>query len=42
MRLKFIYDKTIAQAKKYYPETKNWNWELSLIDSPTVNAWCMP
>jgi predicted Zn-dependent protease len=32
----------IAQAIKFRPETKDWDWRVKVIDDPeTVNAFCM-
>ena len=41
-RIHNITAKLIAQAVKYRPETKNWEWRVQVIDDPeTINAWCM-
>jgi len=41
-RVDLITGKLIAQAIKYRPDTKNWNWSVHVIDEPAmVNAWCM-
>ncbi len=41
-RVKKITGRLIAQAVRMYPESRNWKWEVVLIDDPeTVNAWCM-
>lgn len=37
-----ITAKLIAQALKFRPETKRWDWRVKVIDDPeTVNAFCM-
>jgi predicted Zn-dependent protease len=37
-----ITDKLIAQAIRYRPDSKQWRWEVQVIDDPqTVNAFCM-
>ncbi|MEJ2157751.1 MAG: M48 family metallopeptidase [Desulfobacteraceae bacterium] len=37
-----ITGRLIAQAIKMRPETKDWQWSISVIDEPeTVNAWAM-
>ncbi|HVY05376.1 MAG TPA: M48 family metallopeptidase [Burkholderiales bacterium] len=42
VRVHEITSRLIAQAIKYRPETKNWEWSVKVIDDPkTVNAWCM-
>lgn len=41
-RINLITARLIAQALKYRPETKNWDWRVKIIDDPeTVNAFCM-
>ena len=41
-RVREITSKLIAQAIKYRPETKDWEWSIKVIDDPkTVNAWAM-
>jgi predicted Zn-dependent protease len=41
-RVRDITGRLIAQAIKYRPETRNWEWSIKVIDDPkTVNAWCM-
>ena len=41
-RVHEITGRLIAQAIKYRPETKEWEWSVKVIDDPkTVNAWCM-
>lgn len=41
-RLKKIANRIIAQAGVFRDDTKRWNWQLTLIDSPALNASCMP
>lgn len=37
-----ITGRLIAQAIKWRPETKNWEWSIKIVDDPkTVNAWAM-
>jgi predicted Zn-dependent protease len=41
-RVNEITSRVIAQAIKYRPETKDWEWSIKVIDDPkTVNAWAM-
>jgi len=41
-RVDLITARLIAQAVKFRPETKNWDWRVKVIDDPkTVNAFCM-
>jgi Zn-dependent protease with chaperone function len=42
-RVKHITDRLVERAVEYRPETKNWNWQVSIIkDDETVNAGCLP
>lgn len=41
-RVKKIADQLIAQSTVFRPAALNWNWEVNVITSPEVNAWCMP
>lgn len=41
-RLKKIADRLIPQTKAFRDDTSQWNWELTLIKSPTLNATCAP
>ncbi len=41
-RIRQITGRLIAQAILLYPNTKDWEWSVKVIDDPeTVNAWCM-
>ncbi len=41
-RVKEITGRLVAQAIRDYPHTRNWKWQVVVIDDPeTVNAWCM-
>ena len=41
-RVYTITGRLIAQAIKWRPDTKNWEWSIKIIDEPeTVNAWAM-
>lgn len=37
-----VADPLIATAKKMYPATAAWKWEVHLMDDPNPNAFCMP
>ena len=41
-RLKFIANRLIPQTEAFRDDTKQWDWRLTLIDSPTLNATCAP
>ncbi len=41
-RVENITGRVIAQAVKDFPESRNWDWKITVIDDDeTVNAWCM-
>lgn len=41
-RVQIITGKIIAQAIQQFPQTRDWEWSVKVIDEPdTVNAWCM-
>lgn len=41
-RLRNIAQKIIPHTKKWNSETDKWKWEINLIASPQLNAFCMP
>jgi predicted Zn-dependent protease len=42
-RVDGITGRLIAQAVRYRPETREWDWSVKVIDEPdTINAFCMP
>lgn len=41
-RVNAIAKRLIAQVGVFRPEAKNWKWEVNVINSDTVNAYCMP
>ncbi|MBS1213721.1 MAG: family metallopeptidase [Proteobacteria bacterium] len=40
-RVRGISDRLIAQAEQLRPETRNWKWEVQVLRSNQINAWCM-
>lgn len=42
IRLRAIADKLIPFALKWNPRAPQWKWEVNLIGSTQVNAFCMP
>lgn len=40
-RVRAIAKPLIAQAVKLRPETANWKWDVHVLNSNEVNAWCM-
>ena len=41
-RLKFIANRLIPQTGAFRDDTEQWDWRLSLIDAPILNATCAP
>ena len=41
-RLREIAKKIIPHSLVWNPRAKDWKWEVSLISSPQINAFCMP
>lgn len=41
-RLKEIANRLIPQASIFRDDTSDWNWQVSLIDAPVLNATCAP
>ena len=41
-RLKVIANRLISQTQEFRDDTKQWDWRLTLIDAPILNATCAP
>jgi predicted Zn-dependent protease len=41
-RARSISRRLIAQTQVFRPDAPGWSWEIHVIASPEVNAWCMP
>lgn len=41
-RLRAIADRLIPNATRFNPRANQWKWEINLIRSPQINAFCMP
>ena len=42
VRLRTIAHKLIPYATGWNPRSKNWTWEINLLASKQINAYCMP
>ena len=41
-RVKTISQRLIQQVGVFRPDARAWPWEVNVLTSPEVNAWCMP
>lgn len=41
-RMRAIADKLILQTPAFRKDATGWQWEINVLTSPEVNAWCMP
>ncbi|HWT72053.1 MAG TPA: M48 family metallopeptidase [Oxalicibacterium sp.] len=41
-RVRTISNRLIAQTPVFRPDARNWKWEVNVLTSDEVNAWCMP
>ncbi len=41
-RLRAIAAKLIPFTAQWNPDSRKWRWEVNLINSKQINAWCMP
>jgi len=41
-RLKAISNRLIQQTSIFRDDTREWSWQLTLINAPTLNATCAP
>jgi Zn-dependent protease with chaperone function len=41
-RLRAIANRLIPYTAQWNPEARKWKWEVNLIGSKQLNAWCMP
>ncbi len=42
IRLRAIAKRLIPFTARWNPDSASWKWEVNLLNSPTVNAFCMP
>lgn len=41
-RVRAITQRLIAQVGVFRPDAKQWDWQMHVVNSDEVNAWCMP
>jgi len=41
-RVRTVANRLIAQSGAFRPDARQWQWEVNVLSSPEVNAWCMP
>lgn len=41
-RVRAIANRIVPQTVHFRPDARNWAWEVNVLTSPEVNAWCMP
>jgi predicted Zn-dependent protease len=41
-RVRSIANRLIMQTSAFRPDARNWQWEVNVLTSDEVNAWCMP
>ncbi len=41
-RLRSVTNRLVEQAVLYRPDSRDWKWQISVIDNPEINASCLP
>lgn len=41
-RVRTIANRIVPQTSHFRPDARDWEWEVNVLTSPEVNAWCMP
>jgi predicted Zn-dependent protease len=41
-RVHAISTRLIQQVGAFRPDARSWKWEMHVLSSPEINAWCMP
>ncbi len=42
VRVRAIAERLIPHGRRFNTEAGDWAWEVNVVDSPTINAFCMP
>ena len=40
-RVRSVSDRLIAQVGAFRPDARAWQWEINVMDTQEINAWCM-
>lgn len=41
-RVRAVANRIVPQTVNFRPDARAWAWEVNVLTSPEVNAWCMP
>lgn len=41
-RVRQIAQRLIQQVSTFRPDAQNWDWQIHVLNSDEINAWCMP
>lgn len=41
-RVRAVANRIVPQTTIFRPDARAWAWEVNILSSPEVNAWCMP
>jgi predicted Zn-dependent protease len=41
-RVRAVANRLVPQVGAFRPDARNWAWEVNVLSSSEVNAWCMP
>ncbi len=41
-RVRRVANRLMPNTGAFRPDAPKWGWEINVLDSPEVNAWCMP
>lgn len=41
-RVRAVANRIVPQTTVFRPDARAWAWEVNVLSSPEVNAWCMP
>jgi predicted Zn-dependent protease len=41
-RVRTVANRLIPEVTAFRPDARKWDWQVNVLSSPEVNAWCMP